>query len=471
MSKQGSPEKNAAALGDDPYHRADAIDQQTIIDANRALAKFQAPIFANANNMHEKLFISSLDGTGNNVYKDPEHKTTVAGIAQQVQTLRNEGNQQIARGYTVGVGTEDNPIKRSLDGALGYTHMASAEDAYKQFIDQAKKWKDADPDVQVRIAEVGFSRGAEEAVTLARLIHERGIQDPTGAVYTKDQSGNITHVAYTKPPLVEPGKTPQAVALFDPVDTGEPSLYDRRLPPSVVSGIQITAKDEHRALFKSNQIIADGLSADGRFLGLTVAGAHSDIGNSYVLNGLGLRIGNLSIDYLNALSDKPYLQKNPEPEDPSVNVVHHSEQSLLLYRLTPKVDRLKAEGKDELLVPIQQVHKVPDPRANEPVSIALNASLERHAVHIGPVPSAVSKGVTAAQNDAHAMLDQLLAAGRSGNDIAFRDAIRAAADTDAARAMSAQAKATVDAQRIRAQVDPQPQAAPKPPVQTLQLER
>jgi Uncharacterized alpha/beta hydrolase domain (DUF2235) len=462
MSEQSATENISVSTKDDPSYVANAQDLQTIADANRMLGKFHTAILANTGNPHERLFVSCLDGTGNNVYKDPEHATTVARIARQIEPLQKQSDGQIGRGYTVGVGTEDNAFKRTLDGALGYTHMQSVENAYKQFIDQAKKWKDSDPNVEIRIAEVGFSRGAEEAATLARLIHERGIQDPIGARYTYDKAGHITHVEYTKPPLVEPGKTPQAVALFDPVDTGEPSKYDRRLPPSVVSGIQITAKDEHRSLFKSNQIIPDGISADGRFLGVTVAGAHSDIGDSYLLNGLGLRIGNIGIDFLNSLSDKPYLQKNPEPADPNLTVVHRSEESMLLYRMMPKVDRLKPEGRDEMLVPTQQMTKVPNPHANEPVAEALNATLQRHDVEIGPLPPTAATLASTAQSDAHAMLDKVLAASRSGNDIAFREAIREAADSDAARGMRAQAKATVDDQLARSQASTQQAPIPKP---------
>ena len=72
---------------------------------------------------------------------------------------------------------------------------------------------------------------------------------------------------YTRPPLVEPGQVAQAVGLFDPVGTGDPvKHHDRRLPPSVISGIQITAADERRGLFKSDRIVDPGMTPDGRFL-------------------------------------------------------------------------------------------------------------------------------------------------------------------------------------------------------------
>jgi hypothetical protein len=138
--------------------------------------------------------------------------------------------------------------------------------------------------------------------------------------------------------------------------------------------------------------------------------------------------------------------------------------------LTPKVERLKAEGKDDLLVPVQLTGKVPDPRANEPMSTALNAQLERHAVAIGAVLATAALSCSA-QRDAHAMLDTLLSAGRSGNDIAFRDEIRKAADSGAARAMQAQANALVDEQLAPTSPSPRQASLSKPQIQALQLER
>src|SRR3569623_304617 len=107
---------------------------------------------------------------------------------------------------------------------------------YRRFIEQAQKWRREDPLADIRLADIGFSRGAEEAARFSRLVHERGIQDPLGAAYTHDHHGNITHVEYTKPPLVEPGKVAQVVGLFAPVGTGAPvNDYDRRLTPSMMS--------------------------------------------------------------------------------------------------------------------------------------------------------------------------------------------------------------------------------------------
>ena len=39
---------------------------------------------------------------------------------------------------------------------------------------------------------------------------------------------------------------------------GAPRNHDRRLPPSVISGFQLTSEDERRGLFKSTSIIDMG---------------------------------------------------------------------------------------------------------------------------------------------------------------------------------------------------------------------
>ncbi|TWQ85144.1 DUF2235 domain-containing protein, partial [Xanthomonas vasicola] len=102
--------------------------------------------------------------------------------------------------------------------------------------------------------------------------------------------------------------TAQAVGLLDPVATGDMNLRDTRLPPSVVSGLQLTARDERRDLFPAKDIIDPGRTPDVRLLNLVNPGAHSDIGGSYRLDGLSVRNGNLLTDYVNTLSDTPFLK-------------------------------------------------------------------------------------------------------------------------------------------------------------------
>ncbi|WP_237561569.1 T6SS phospholipase effector Tle1-like catalytic domain-containing protein, partial [Frateuria defendens] len=372
------------------YYPADAARLQTYRDASQALSRFQTPVLVHTSNPHGRLYVAAFDGTGNDVRKDPEHATNIAKIYAQIA---DSGNPQIKGDYVEGPGTQDNAIARTWDGMTGGTYDQRIEEMYKRFINQAKRWRAEDPQAEIRVADIGFSRGAEQAAGFARLVHERGIQDPSGAYYTHDSNSHITSVTYTKPPLVAPGQVAQAEALFDPVGTGHPYAHDRRPPPSVISGFQVMAEDERRAKFKSDHIIDPGLSPDGRFLGVAVAGAHSDVGGSYHRDGLAIRSDNLMIDYLNALSDKPFLARSPEPDDPRLNVVHRSEEGMLLYRLDRKVDRQQPEGYNERLAPRAShlfglVHRerpgVADPYNAEPRDEALSQQFERQTVQTGP---------------------------------------------------------------------------------------
>jgi hypothetical protein len=350
------------------HYSADADSMALFDQAHAELDQMLVPVLRGSSG--SRLFVAAFDGTWNDADLDPGHMTNVGRIREQITAFRESGDSSVGVGYVKGVGTQNNALTRTLDGALGYTYEERLEEMYSLFSAQAKDWLREDPDTQISIANIGFSRGAEQAAGFARLVHERGIQDPDGAIVRRDESGRTT-IAYTKPPLVPPGQIAQAVGLFDPVGTGEPRNHDRRLPPSVISGFQITAQDEKRGLFKSTSIIDQGMTIDGRFLAVMSPGGHSNIGGGYHRDGLSRRNGNLMIDYLNSLSDTPFLQKQPEPDDPRLNVVHRSEQGMLLYRLWNKVDRQGPDGVVETLAPHGVCRIVPDCRNAEPLDSQL----------------------------------------------------------------------------------------------------
>jgi len=397
------------------------------------LASFREPVLLHADNPHERLYVAALDGTGNDLIHDPEHATNVGLIARQIET---SNHPKIRAGYVAGPGTQQHePMAHALDGALGYTADARVEQMYKQLIDQAWKWKKEDPDAQIRVAGTGFSRGADEVALFARLVEERGIQDPSGATYTYDAHRQIKHVEYSKPPLVPPHEVVQAVALFDPVGTGHEMHEDRRLPPSVISGIQLTALDEHRGLFKSDRLIDPGITPDGRFAGVYAPGAHSDVGGGYNRDGLSLRSGNLAIDYLNGLSDQPFLTKNPEPDDPRLNVVHHSQDGMLLYRLAPKIERTERGGYNELEVSGRESTHVADPYNAEPRNDTLSRPFEQRIMPNGSLPMAMELSREAPAinrgSSSEDMFHALCAAAADKDDAASRGIAQAYRQSDA----------------------------------------
>lgn len=403
---------------------ADEHDLASYREAGGRLAQLRAPTLLDSSDPHSRLFVAAFDGTGNSMYKsEPKNHTNVAEVVKQLQ---NGLHDNIGVGYVEGPGTQSGLLNRGIDTLTGRTFEPRLEKMYAQFIEQAKQWKAEDPEAKISLAGIGFSRGAEQEAAFSRLVHERGIQDPAGAKYSKDKHGNITGVEYSKPPLVAPGQVAQAVGLFDPVGTGEPRHHDRRLPPSVMSAFQITAEDERRDLFKSTNILDDGFAEDKRFLNVTVGGAHSNIGGSYELNGLSIRSGNLMVDYLNGLSDKPYLAKRVEPDDPKLNVVHRSDQSLI-YTTRGFRDGVR-DRIDEVASKDQIKHgSVADPRNKEPIDKAMDSRYERHPVRIGPTPgneNRIIAGGRSEGSDIDRTFARLVDAARNRDDDAFRAATR-----------------------------------------------
>jgi hypothetical protein len=423
MSSQDKIDRDGIRDDHVPHDPADSY-RKIYADGRRQLLTFQTPVMLHANNQHERLYVAALDGTGNDVFHNPEHATNVGLIYKQ---LANEANPKVATGYVAGPGTQTNVISRTLDGATGNTSDARAEQMYKKFIDQAWQWRQQDPDAQIRLAGVGFSRGADEVALLARLVEERGIQDPAGARYTYDSRHQISHVEYANPPLVPPHQVAQAVVLFDPVGTGHEMHEDRRLPPSVISGIQLTALDEHRSLFKSDRIIDPGITPDGRFAGVYVPGAHSDVGGGYHRNGLSARAGNLAIDYLNGLSDRPYLAKQVEPDDPRLNVIHHSEDGNLLFRLAPKIDRTAPGGYNELEVSRRDIGHVSDPYNAESRYQSFNQQFERQNLPDGSLPAVTRQPEDAPKSELDQWIDRMYQASQNPDSSVWNSAQHRAA--------------------------------------------
>ncbi|OWF61515.1 DUF2235 domain-containing protein, partial [Xanthomonas vasicola pv. vasculorum] len=272
---------------------ATAQDLAAYQQSRHALTQFQAPLLVSQKNPHTRLFVACFDGTGNDKYKDPEHITNIGTLYDQVQAAKKSNVRNIGGYYVPGVGTQDDAFTRDLDGGLGYSYGRRMEKMYLEFINQANDWKIEDPKAEISIVSTGFSRGAVTAAMFTRMVHERGIQNPKDMKIDRGQDGEILKLTPIHPPLVPPGRVAQAVGLLDPVATGDMNLRDTRLPPSVVSGLQLTARDERRDLFPAKDIIDPGRTPDGRLLNLVNPGAHSDIGGSYRLDGLSVRNGNL----------------------------------------------------------------------------------------------------------------------------------------------------------------------------------
>ena len=165
------------------------------------------------------------------------------------------------------------------------------------------------------------------------------------------------------------------------------------------------------------------------------------------------------IDYLNRLSDKPFLHTSIEPVDPRLNVVHRSEEGMFIYRITGKVNRLEPGGYNELLVPRRDMDKVPDPYNAEPVDEAMRARYEVHPLYETVTPVEGKGSRNAAEHALSLQIDRMLAAARSGDWDTFTRDTQQLAAMDAGRDLRAQAGAAVDAAEQSVLHQPMPQAA------------
>lgn len=260
---------------------------------------------------HERLFIAIFDCSWKNAGKGPSEPTTVRRIYLQWQQKKKE-DPRLRAEYVVTDCARDNWFASPDHGRS--VMNARLEQMYRKLGAQSAQWLRQDPQASISLLSLGGSWGAVQAAKFAVIVADRGIRDTDG--------GADSH-AVADETLIAPGQTAQAIALLDPVGDLAPPL---RLPSTVISGIQFTALDEHRPTFKSMQIIGKGMSADRRFIGLFVPGAHSDVCGGYHRDGLATRTANVLIDYINGLGETPWLAKQLEPDDPRLNVIHHSEE-------------------------------------------------------------------------------------------------------------------------------------------------
>lgn len=286
-------------------------------------AQQQVPVLQRSSNPHEYLFFALFDGTGQDVDDPKQLSTNVGVLKKHLDALKDDPKNRIGGHYAEGIGTQRNPIARYLDAAFPFTWDDKIEQAYRQLADQTKQWREQDPDAQVRIASVGYSRGAVLVPGFARLVDRYGIADPKGLSFGRDAVGNLTVVS-PSPPLVAPGQAAQAVGLFDPVGTNLPAHYDARLPPSVISGFSMLAADERREIFPHQTIVAPGMTPDQRFANALVPGGHSNVGGGNREPGLETLAYNGMVDYLNGLRDPPPFDYRPLPGNAALYTVYQA---------------------------------------------------------------------------------------------------------------------------------------------------
>lgn len=265
-----------------------------------------------------RVFFAVFDCSWKNAKVGPTGPTTVRQLHDQLKALENGAFDRIHTEHVETDCARDNWFTHPDHGRPVLEDRL--ERMHELLAAQTELWLEQAPLAQISVVSMGGSWGATQAAEFSRTLHERGIRITLAG--TESGPGDPLRSARVNATY----RPSQAVILLDPVGT---PASDLRLPPSVLSGVQIVAGDEERPLFRSIPIIPDGLSEDRRFVGITVAGSHSDICGGYKLNGFAIRTFNLVVDYINSLSDQPLLHKQTVPTDPALNVIHDSTQEVI----------------------------------------------------------------------------------------------------------------------------------------------
>jgi hypothetical protein len=121
----------------------------------------------------------------------------------------------------------------------------------------------------------------------------------------------------------------------------------------------------------------------------------------------------------NGLCDRQILDKYPEPDDPRLNVIHHSQEGMLLYRIAPKINRLEPGGYNEREVSRHAMGQVPDAYNAEPRNETLSRQFERQAMPDGPVPGALEAPHHTTRGELDQWIDRMYLASQNPDNAAW----------------------------------------------------
>lgn len=371
-------------------YAATSHDLHSYERASQDIERMRVPRLLDAARPDSRLFLAYFDGTGNDATRQGEQTTNVAKLHHAtVRALTTHPG--IATGYVKGPGTQRNEAVALRDGITGGSYDDRLDTMYMEFCRQASRWLKENPDAQISLASIGFSRGAEQAAGFARLVAERGIRDPDHMPSRRNREGLVTQLDWAHAPVMNSGRDiAQAQVLIDPVGTGIPHQRDRRPPGQVLSALQITAEDDTRDQFQGSRIWDLGFTQGGRGLNVLVGGTHSGVGGGYVEDGLARRSFNLAADYLNALTDRPFIAKRylrPDLDVVQRSVEHQRIYDEDVFNANVRAGRPDGQRRGHFeVIGGNMQDRSAAARDAQPIDAALDARFERHPVRIGPVP-------------------------------------------------------------------------------------
>lgn len=205
-----------------------------------------APELAGRPNPHLRVFVAAFDGTNND--RDDLPKGECVSLVGEFQ--RNlKSTETLQSRYYEGVGTRTNLLNKGYEDFTGSGSLERAERAYKDFTEQVEKWRTVDPNIQVHVHVMSFSRGGGSALHFLNTVDKYGAEPPKTVHSASGEPSASEEAVPHLPNALQGGNILSSATLIDSVVTGQHDILDLGLPKTTASVLQITADLESRRAF------------------------------------------------------------------------------------------------------------------------------------------------------------------------------------------------------------------------------
>lgn len=231
---------------------------------------------------HKHVYVATFDGTNNNRTQVPAGEVPTNPAQLETELSKHYDGKTLTGRYYAGVGSYGNVLEKNIDAATGHGASGITERAYQDFDRQAQQWLAADPNADIRVVAIGFSRGAAEARNFLNQVNDRGVHSPGGGIQGK-----------------APGSVRSSALLYDTVATGQDDILKQVIPPTTDYVVHLTSRDEPRVTFPLTSIKGPGQDP-ATHIEVTLPGVHSDIGGGYAEgpDKMGKYIGDIALSRL-----------------------------------------------------------------------------------------------------------------------------------------------------------------------------
>lgn len=277
-------------------------------------------------NPNLRVYIANFDGTANSrddfkekKFVGDEQATLVAASDKKFNDAKESGAKYLESKYYPGVGTCKG-LAQWPEKLFGTGCKRNAEQAHAEFVEQVNKWKEENPNVEVHVHAVGFSRGSSSALHFLNLVHDHGAHGK-GAIVNKEKDRCL------------PGNVKSSAVIFDHVSTGQYGHLKLGIPKSAVAVLHLIAGGEQRGFFPLRSIDNEsdteisyvngasmmnsspgesGFLAFKRLMNVVLPAArHSDVGGSYRDGGIR-EVSEFFADYFHRSLGLPINPQKPD---------------------------------------------------------------------------------------------------------------------------------------------------------------